>query len=89
MTLSGKIAALRPDIDMLAPTRVDIAVHQWCADVKGGAKHRESHGPERADVFGTVEPGTGTYQSTANTLTEAQRRGAGLRRNGRPRRQRA
>lgn len=86
MTLSGRAAQQRPDVDSLRPITIQVATHSISPD-RYGDQQRESTGAERADVLGAVDPGTGAYRNTANTVTETERRALGLRRNGRPRRQ--
>lgn len=84
MTLTGRAAQQRPDIDTLTPVRYGIVTHS--ARVNGaGGRAWVTAGPGRPG-FGDVDPGTGAYQAVATAMTETERRAAGLRRNGIPRR---
>lgn len=84
MTLTGRAATERPDIDALAAVRYGIVTH--AVRVSGvGTRAWVSAGPGRPDV-GNVDSETGTYRASAADMTEAERRQAGLRRNGRLRR---
>ena len=87
VTLTGRAAQQHPDIDALTPASIAVATHSVTPDTFGD-QHRESVGAERADVLGIVDPETGTYRSVSNAVSETDRRSLGLRRNGRPRRQR-
>jgi hypothetical protein len=80
MTLTGRAAKQRPDVDTLAQVAIGIATHAYASD------GRRSTGAERADVLGLVDPATGAYRSAANSISETDRRALKLRRNGRPRR---
>lgn len=84
MTLSGRAAEEPPDIDALAAVRYGIVTHQirQIGDTVFG--RRLTAGPGNA--VGHVEADTGTYRSTAASMSEADRREAELRRNGLPRR---
>jgi hypothetical protein len=84
VTLSGRIAAERPDIDNLGPSPFAVALHLRYQTRKNGPWHQRSYGPD--PVFGFVEPATGAYRSAVGLMTEAERREVGTRRNGRPRR---
>lgn len=86
MTLTGRAAQQRPDVDALAPVAIDIATHTVAND-RYGDPQRETVGATRADVIGVVDAETGTYRSASNAVSETDRRNLGLRRNGRPRRQ--
>lgn len=86
MTLTGRAAQQHPDVDTLKPVTIQVATHTVSPD-RYGDQRRETTGAERADVLGTVDSGTGSYRSVANTVTETERRALKLRRNGRPRRQ--
>ena len=81
MTLSGAIAALRPDVD--GPRRIlaPVVVHEVVKDGMDVFKHTRAG----IGAGGTVSHVSGSYTAEANGMTEAQRRAAGLRRNGRPR----
>lgn len=87
MTLTGQAAQQHPDVDTLKPVTIAVASHSVAPD-SFGDQQRQSAGAERADVLGIVDPDTGTYRSVSNAVTEKDRRSLGLRRNGRPRRQR-
>lgn len=84
MTLTGRAAQQRPDINTLAPVAIAIASHAVATD-RFGETRRESAGAARADVIGVVDTETGTYRSASNAVSETDRRSLGLRRNGRPR----
>lgn len=84
MTLSGRAAEERPDVNALAAVRYGIVTH--AIRINGVGDRAWVHaGPGRADI-GHADPETGTYRSTAAGMTESERREAGLRRNGLPRR---
>lgn len=84
MTLTGRSAEQHPDIDVLTPVRYGLVTH--AARINGaGGRAWVTAGPGRPG-FGHVDPGTGAYQAAATAMTEAERRAAGLRRNGLPRR---
>jgi len=80
MTLSGRIVDDHPELDRLKPIPLGIVTHQvrQIGDTVFG--RRLTAGP--GGTLGRVEAGTGTYRSTAAAMTEAERREAGLRRNG-------
>lgn len=84
MTLSGRAAEARPDIDALAAVHYGIVTHAVRINGVGG-RAWVTAGPGRPEV-GIADPETGVYLATAAGMTEAERRRAGLRRNGRPRR---
>lgn len=84
MTLTGRAAEQRPDIDALTPIRYGIVTHAVRINGVGG-RAWVTAGPGRADL-GHADPETGSYQATVTGMTESERREAGLRRNGRPRR---
>lgn len=87
MTLSGRAAQQRSDIDVLTAVRYGIVTH--AARINGAnGWTRVTAGPGRPE-FGHVDSGTGAYQSAATAMTEAERRAAGLRRNGLSRRKAA
>lgn len=86
MTLSGRAALERPDIDKLEATPVATVVHQQRQIGKAGGWRRMSAAVGRTP--GYVDPETGVYESPTRRMTEGERREAGLRRNGRSRRQR-
>ncbi len=73
MTLSGRAAAERPDLNNLAPIKYGIVTHAVRTSGTGG-RAWVTAGPGRPDLGG---------------MTEAERRQAGLRRNGQPRRKAA
>jgi hypothetical protein len=83
MTLSGRIAAGRPELDRLKPIPLGIVTHQVRQIGSTVFGRRLTAGP--GGTLGHVEPDTGTYRSTAAAMTETERREAGLRRNGRRR----
>jgi len=80
VTLSGAIAERRPDIDQLAPTMGVLVVHEHREVGKTGKLRRYTAAPQLSS--GRVDRETGVYRSTANRLTEADRRAFGIRRNG-------
>ncbi len=84
MSLSGRIAAERPDVDQLRAAPFPLVLHLRYQTRKHGPWHRRSYGPDAA--FGFVDTTSGTYRSTVGLMTEAERRAHGVRRNGRPRR---
>lgn len=84
MTLTGRAAEERPDINALAPIRYGIVTHAVRINGIGG-RAWVTAGPGRPEV-GIADPETGVYVATAAGMTEAERRRAGLRRNGLPRR---
>lgn len=83
MTFTGRAAQQRPDIDTLTPVRYGIVTHAVRINGTGG-RAWVTAGPGREDI-GHVDPESGTYQAAAAAMTETERRQAGLRRNGRPR----
>lgn len=84
MTLTGRAAEAHPDIDTLKAVRYGLVTH--AARINGaGGRAWVTAGPGRPE-FGDVDPGTGAYQAVATAMTETERRAAGLRRNGLPRR---
>lgn len=83
MSLSGRIAAERPDIDQLKPVPLGIVTHKVRQADKGGTWQRLTAGP--GGRLGRVDSTTGTYRTAVGMMTEAERREAGLRRNGRRR----
>lgn len=85
MTLTGRAAEEHPDVDALTPVRYGIVTHSVRANGVGGWAW-VSAGPGRPEL-GDVDSGTGAYRTTAASMTEAERRQAGLRRNGSPRRE--
>lgn len=85
MTLTGRAAQQHPDIDALAAVRYGIVTHAVRIDGIGG-RAWVTAGPGRPDL-GTADPESGAYRTVAGAMTEAERRQAGLRRNGRPRRE--
>ncbi len=82
--LSGNAANDRPDIDELHPVPLGIVTHASRKTIGRAGTARISAGP--IAPIGVCDPETGMYQAAANQLTEDERRAAGLRRNGRPRR---
>lgn len=84
MTLSGRIAAARADVDTLTAVPLGIVSHVVREADKRGGYSRLSAGPHAA--FGQVDTETGAYRTAAGAMTEAERRAAGMRRNGKPRR---
>lgn len=80
MTLSGHIATDHPEVDRLAVVPLGIVTHQIRQIGNTVVGRRLTAGP--GGTLGHVEPGTGAYRSTAAGMTEAERRQAGLRRNG-------
>lgn len=84
MTLSGRAATEHPDLNDLAPVRYGLVTHAVRANGVGG-RAWVSAGPGRPEL-GDTDPETGAYRTVAAAMTEAERREAGLRRNGRPRR---
>lgn len=84
MTLTGRAAEQRPDIDNLTPVRYGIVTHAVRVNGVGG-RAWVTAGPGRPDI-GHADPETGAYRAQAAAMTEAERRQAGLRRNGLPRR---
>jgi len=85
MTLSGRAAEERPEVNALGAVRYGIVTHAVRINGVGG-RAWVTAGPGRPDL-GHADPETGTYQTTVAAMTEAERREAGLRRNGRPRRE--
>lgn len=83
MTLSGRSADDHPETDQLTVVPLGIVTHQIRQIGDTIVGRRLTAGP--GGTLGRVEPGTGTYRSTAAGMTEAERRQAGLRRNGRRR----
>jgi hypothetical protein len=83
MTLSGAAAQARPGIDTLAAVPLGIVTHIEREVDNRGTKRRLSVG--NGTEHGRIEPATGAYRTAAAQMTEAERREAGLRRNGRPR----
>jgi hypothetical protein len=84
VTLSGRIAAERPDVDQLTRTPAALVLHLRYQPQENGPWRRREYGPGAA--FGFVDQSTGTYRTTVGLMTEAERRAAGTRRNGNPRR---
>lgn len=84
MTLTGRAAEEHPDIDTLKPVQYGIVTHAVRINGTGGRAWITA-GPGRPDL-GDADPETGTYRTAAAGMTEAERREAGLRRNGQPRR---
>jgi len=83
MTLTGRAAEEHPEINDLKSVRYGLVTH--AARINGaGGRAWVTAGPGRPD-FGDVDSGTGAYQAVATGMTEAERRAAGLRRNGSPR----
>lgn len=80
MTLTGRAADERPEINSLTAVRFGIVTHQvrQIGDTVFG--QRLTAGP--GGTLGHVETGTGTYRSAAAAMTKAERREVGLRRNG-------
>ena len=85
MTLTGRAAEQRPDVDLLAPVTIAIATHTVSPD-RYGSRQRATTSATRADTLGHVDSETGAYRNAANAISETDRRSLGLRRNGRPRR---
>lgn len=84
MTLTGRAAEQHPDIDALTPVRYGLVTHAVRINGVGG-RAWVTAGPGRPDI-GHADPETGAYQATVAAMTETERRQAGLRRNGLPRR---
>lgn len=80
MTLSGRIAIECPDVDQLKPVPLGVVTHKIRQVGKTSAWQRLTAGP--GSRLGRVDPTTGTYRTTVGAMTEAERRAAGLRRNG-------
>ena len=81
--LSGRAAAQRPDVDALHVTEIPLVGHRRIRVGESAQTRRltmGNHGP------GVIDPDAGVYRADVNGMTEAQRRTAGLRRNGLPRR---
>lgn len=83
--LTGRAAAQRPDVNELAKQPIIVAVHD-VRHVPGGVAVRRSGAP--ATTPGLIGRESGEYVADANRLTAEQRRAAGIRRNGQPRRRR-
>lgn len=86
MTLTGRAAAERPDIDALTVTPAAVVAHKL---IPAGSKRRPTFyryttGP--AQRLGTVDRETGAYRAAAVNMSEDERRGLRLRRNGQLRR---
>jgi len=84
MTLTGHAAEQHPDINALAAVRYGIVTHAVRINGIGG-RAWVTAGPGRPDL-GHADPETGSYRTAVADMTETERREAGLRRNGRPRR---
>lgn len=84
MTLSGRAAEAHPDIDALTAVHYGIVTHAVRINGVGG-RAWVTAGPGRPDI-GIADPETGAYRAAAASMTEAERRRAGLRRNGQPQR---
>ena len=84
MTLTGRAAEQRPDIDALAAVRYGIVTHAVRVNGIGGRAWITA-GPGQPGL-GAADPETGTYRTAVGAMTEAERRKAGLRRNGQPKR---
>lgn len=85
MTLTGHAAEEHPGINDLKPVRYGIVTHAVRVNGVGG-RAWVTAGPGRRDL-GDADPETGTYRTVVGAMTAAERREAGLRRNGRPRRE--
>jgi hypothetical protein len=84
MTLTGRAAEEHPEVNALAAVRYGIVTH--AVRVNGIGERAWVHvGPGRPEL-GHADPESGTYRTVAGAMTEDERRQAGLRRNGRPRR---
>ena len=84
MTPSRRAAAERPDLDGLKAVPLGIVTHQYRQVGEFGGWRRLSAGP--AMSVGHLDSEGGTYRAAAAEMTEAERRAAGIRRNGQPRR---
>lgn len=84
MTLTGRAAEQRPEINGLAAVRYGIVTHAVRINGIGGRAWITA-GPGRPDL-GHADSETGTYRTVAGAMAEAERRQAGLRRNGRSKR---
>lgn len=84
MTLTGRAAEERPEINGLKAIRYGIVTHSVRINGTGGRAWITA-GPGRPDL-GAADSETGAYRTTAGGLTEDERRQSGLRRNGQPRR---
>ncbi len=84
MTLSGQAAEQHPGIDTLTAVRYGIVTHHIRQVGDTVTWERLTAGP--GGGLGRVDPETGTYRTATAAMTEAERRKAGLRRNGLPRR---
>jgi hypothetical protein len=82
--LSGAIAALRPDVDQLARLLRPVVVHE--RREVGSRGEVVKYSQAAPNVAGTVNRTTGAYAAAVNRMSETERRTAGIRRNGRPRR---
>lgn len=83
MTLTGRAAEERPDVNDLKSVRYGIVTHAVRVNGIGGRAWITA-GPGRPDL-GHADSETGAYRAAVGEMTEAERRSAGLRRNGRPR----
>lgn len=84
MTITGRAAEQRPDINDLNPVRYGLVTHAVRVNGVGG-RAWVTAGPGRPDL-GDADPETGAYRTAAGAMTETERRQAGLRRNGQLRR---
>lgn len=84
MTLTGRSAEEHPEVNALAAIRYGIVTHAVRAVGKVESA-RITAGPGQP-ALGHADPETGIYRTVAAGMSEAERREAGLRRNGRPRR---
>lgn len=84
MTLTGQAAGQHPEVNALTAVRYGIVTHAVRINGVGG-RAWVTAGPGRPDI-GHADPETGAYRAEVAAMTEAERRAAGLRRNGLPRR---
>lgn len=84
--LSGRAAAQRPEGDALHPTTANLVAHRLVKVGKGASAWVSRQSSTAPWAPGSVDPVSGVYSAVANRVTEAQRRTAGMRRNGQPRR---
>lgn len=84
--LSGQAAGRRPEVDALRPRVANLVAHRPVKVGKGASVWVSRQSSAAAWAPGSVDPVSGVYSAVANRVTEAQRRTAGMRRNGQPRR---
>lgn len=81
--LSGRAAQQRPEVDALHVAEIPIGGHRRIQVGKTAQTWRLTMGNRGP---GVVDHDSGVYRADVNRMTEAQRRAAGIRRNGQPRR---